>query len=184
MRAKRRIYEALRLALLLLVMLLLVQVLLSSPPPEALPSNCWHVQSRLLWYQPDPGEKRHFNNSLHTSVHLSVLPSWSLTLLAGAGLSVEPPTFPFSHMLFMLRAPPVGISAIGDLGDFTSLFPCGSRGWILLLWHEENCYIDWGSMVESNFLSRTLFKYNLNVLVFEFFHFVFLLYLSTILKRN
>lgn len=30
---------------------------------------------------------------------------------------------PFSHMLLMLRVPPEGISAIGDLGDLTSLFP-------------------------------------------------------------
>lgn len=34
---------------------------------------------------------------------------------------------PFSHMFLMLRVPPVGISATVDLGDFTSLFPCGQK---------------------------------------------------------
>ena len=52
------------------------------------------------------------------------LSCYSLTLLDGAGLSEEP-TLPFSHMLLMLRVPPVGMSATADLGDLTtSLFPC------------------------------------------------------------
>lgn len=33
-------------------------------------------------------------------------------------------------MLLILRVPPVGISAIGDLGDLASLFPCRDTGWI------------------------------------------------------
>lgn len=60
-------------------------------------------------------------------INLSILPSLPrsllLTLLAGEGLSEELAMLPFSHMLLMLRMPPVGISATGDLGDLTSLFP-------------------------------------------------------------
>lgn len=51
-----------------------------------------------------------------------------LTLTVGAGLSEALLMLPFSHMLLMLRVPPVGMSATPDLWDFTSLFPCGPKG--------------------------------------------------------
>lgn len=60
-------------------------------------------------------------------INLSIVPSLArslfLTLLAGEGLSEELGMFPFSHMLLILRMPPVGISATRDLEDLTSLFP-------------------------------------------------------------
>ncbi len=88
----------------------------------------------------------HIGKSFYPPLPFSLSP----TLLAGAGLSEELLMLPFSHMLLMLRVPPVGISANGDFGDLTSLFPCGNRGWIKLLLHEQKqCYIDWGSVVES-----------------------------------
>lgn len=123
--------SALLRALLVMLLVLLVLVL-SSPPLEALPSNCWHVRRRLLWYRPSPGKRDSSNTQsqiskcVHASFYLFLL---FLTLFAGDGLSEELPTLPFSHMLLMLRVPPVGISAMGDLGDLpTSLFPCGIRG--------------------------------------------------------
>lgn len=94
----------------------------SSPPLQALPSNCWPVQPRPLWCPPHPGKSR-------GSVVLLPLspPPLVLTLTVGAGLSEELLMLPFSHMFLMLRVPPVGISATVDLGDFTSLFPCGNE---------------------------------------------------------
>lgn len=114
---------------LLLVLQVLVQVQVqapvqeqgSSPPPQALPSNCWPVQPRPLWCPPHPGKSR------GSVVHLPLSPSLVLTLTVGAGLSEELLMLPFSHMFLMLRVPPVGISATVDLGDFTSLFPCGQK---------------------------------------------------------
>ncbi len=155
---KTETYRALQLALLLLVLLLVllqVLVMLSSPPPQALPPNCWHVQPRLLWYQPIPVKTDMSSTQLHTSESLCPslpalsLPGLPLTLLTGAGVSEELLMLPFSHMFLMLRVPPVGISANGDLGDLTSLFACGNRGWIYLLLHGQKLCSEWRSEVES-----------------------------------
>lgn len=96
-----------------------IQLLTRPATPPLIPASSW--------------EKRNLKYSItNQKACLSLSLSQSLTLLTGDGLSEEPPTLPFSHMLLMLRVPPVGISAIGDLGDLASLFPCGDRGWISL----------------------------------------------------
>lgn len=76
-----------------------------------------------------PSDARHILGKAEDQsfISLSPPPPLVLTLTVGAGLSEELLMLPFSHMFLMLRVPPVGISATVDLGDFTSLFPCGNE---------------------------------------------------------
>lgn len=72
-------------------------------------------------------DARHILGKAEDECFITLSPSVVLTLTVGAGLSEELLMLPFSHMFLMLRVPPVGISATGDLEDFTSLFPCGNE---------------------------------------------------------
>lgn len=79
-----------------------------------------------MWRRTGNGSKRK-SGSLPPPISLYEWPSQ--TLLVDAGLPPALKTFPFSHMLLMLRIPSVtiGRSMAADLGDLTSL----------LLWPER-----------------------------------------------
>lgn len=91
------------------------QLLTRPATPPLIPATSWEKEE-------EEGISGSFLN-LPTSPHPPML-----TLTVGAGLSEALLMLPFSHMLLMLRVPPVGISATPDLWDFTSLFPCGPKG--------------------------------------------------------
>lgn len=132
---KARVYRALLPALLLRVMplllLLRLQVLqvqvLSSLALQALPSNCWHVRPRLLWYQPHPG-KRELNNtqSVSVSANLSTPLAFSVLHLVGRGGTVGGATDValLPHALDAARASCRDIChwRLGGFGVFVSLW--------------------------------------------------------------